>query len=115
MLFAEVVLAHKSWSPRDWENTYIDLPNLLLRVEVPDRSIFKATDAERRLESPKGAQALIDQYCQMYIKGRSFARASGTENAVRVYAEAYSRIETEKLATSVAKVVEDFSTEPAGR
>lgn len=110
LLFAEVVLAHKSWTPENWLNTYIDLPNRLVRVEVQDRSIFKATDAERKLESPKGAQDDIEKLCQLYVKGRSFARASGTEDAVRVYAEAHSKIEAEKLASQVAEVVRKYGT-----
>jgi len=110
MLFAEVVLAHKSWTPENWQNTYIDLPNRLVRVEVHDRSIFKATDAERKLESPKGAQEEIDKLCQMYVQGRAFARASGTEDAVRVYAEAHSKIEAEKLAAQVAEVVRKYGS-----
>ncbi|KAI1628737.1 phosphoacetylglucosamine mutase [Exophiala viscosa] len=108
MLFAEVVLAHKSWTLENWRNTYIDLPNRLVRVEVRDRSIFKTTDAERKLESPKGAQDEIDKFCQMYVKGRAFARASGTEDAVRVYAEAHSKTEAEKLAGQVAEVVRKY-------
>jgi len=108
MLFAEVVLAHKCWSPRDWENTYIDLPNRLVRVEVHDRSIFKTTDAERKLESPRGAQEEINKLQQMYIKGRAFARASGTEDAVRVYAEAHSKTGADKLASQVAEVVQKY-------
>lgn len=115
MLFAEVVLAHKCWGPREWENTYIDLPNRLVKVEVPDRSMFKTTDAERKLEKPEGAQAQIDGFCQMYIKGRAFARASGTEDAVRVYAEAHSRIEADNLATNVAKVVQEYGIDPKTR
>lgn len=108
MLFAEIVLAHKSWTPENWRNTYIDLPNRLVRVEVADRSIFKATDAERKLESPKGAQEEIDKLCHMYVKGRAFARASGTEDAVRVYAEAHSKIESEKLASQVTEVIRKY-------
>lgn len=110
MLFAEVVLAHKSWTPENWRNTYIDLPNRLVRVEVADRSIFKATDAERKLESPKGAQEEIDKLCNMYVKGRAFARASGTEDAVRVYAEAHSKIESEKLASQVTEVIRKYGS-----
>ncbi|KAK7892596.1 Phosphoacetylglucosamine Mutase [Exophiala xenobiotica] len=108
MLFAEVVLAHKCWTLENWRNTYIDLPNRLVRVEVRDRSIFKTTDAERKLESPKGAQDEIDKFCQMYVKGRAFARASGTEDAVRVYAEAHSKTEAEKLAQQVSEVVRKY-------
>ncbi|KAJ9610674.1 Phosphoacetylglucosamine Mutase [Cladophialophora chaetospira] len=108
MLFAEVVLAHKSWTPENWRNTYIDLPNRLVRVVVHDRSIFKAVDAERKLESPAGAQIEIEKLCQLYMKARAFARASGTEDAVRVYAEAYTQTEVEKLAGQVAEVVRKY-------
>ena len=105
MLFAEVVLAHKSWTPENWKNTYIDLPNFLRRVEVPDRRIFVAVDAERKLKSPAGMQEQIDNLVRLYVKGRSFVRASGTEDAVRVYAEAASKTEAGKLANSVEELV----------
>ena len=108
MLIAEVVLAHKCWTPRVWENTYIDLPNQLVRIEVHDRSTFKTGDAERKLISPPGAQDEIDKLQQMFIKGRSFARPSGTEDVMRVYAEAHSRAEVTKLASEVAKVVQKY-------
>ncbi|ETN44149.1 uncharacterized protein HMPREF1541_10699 [Cyphellophora europaea CBS 101466] len=110
LLFAEVVLAHKSWTPENWRNTYIDLPNFLKRVEVPDRRIFKAVDAERKLESPKGMQEEIDGLVRLYDRGRSFVRASGTEDAVRVYAEAGNRTEAGKLASSVEALVKRFAT-----
>jgi phosphoacetylglucosamine mutase len=114
MLFAEVVLAHKSWTPENWFNTYIDLPNRLVRVEVNDRSIFKTTDAERKLVSPPGVQDEIDRLCANYRMGRSFARASGTEDAVRVYAEAHSNHEAESLAKNVAELVKKVGTAPSG-
>ena len=109
-LFAEIVLAHKSWTAENWRNTYIDLPNRLVRVVVDDRSIFKTTDAERRIESPKTAQLDIDTACSLYRKGRAFARPSGTEDAVRVYAEAYTQTEAEKLANQVADIVRLFGS-----
>lgn len=106
MLLVEVILAHKAWSPQEWIATYTDLPSRLVRVEVADRTIFKTTDAERRLESPKNAQNEIDQLQRQYNKGRSFARASGTEDAVRVYAEAASRSEADDLAARVASLIQ---------
>ncbi|KAI4149201.1 MAG: hypothetical protein LQ340_004750 [Diploschistes diacapsis] len=105
MLFVETILAHKGWSPKEWSNTYKDLPNRLVRVEVRDRNIFKAVDAERRLESPPGLQGQIDGLVGKYKSGRSFVRASGTEDAVRVYAEASSRSEADDLATKVTGLV----------
>ena len=105
MLLVEVVLAHKSWSPQEWVSTYTDLPNRLLKVVVNDRNIFEATDAERKLVKPEGVQALIDKEVQKVRQGRSFARASGTEDAVRVYAEAATKAEAEDLARKVAEIV----------
>lgn len=108
MLLVEVILAHKKWGCEQWLSTYQDLPNRLVRVEVADRGIFKAVDAERKLESPKGIQEEIDHLVGKYKSGRSFARASGTEDAVRVYAEASSRGEADDLATKVAAVVKKY-------
>lgn len=105
LLLVEVILAHKGWGPREWDLTYTDLPNRLVRVEVKDRSIFKTVDAERKLESPPGIQGLINALVGKYKNGRSFARASGTEDAVRVYAEAATRGEADDLASKVAGLV----------
>ncbi len=105
MLMVEVILAHKGWSLNDWAMTYIDLPNRLVRVEVKDTGIFHTTDAERRLSHPLGAQDEIDECVKKYTKARSFARASGTENACRVYAEAATRGEADELAKAVARIV----------
>lgn len=107
MLLVEAILAHKKWTPQEWLATYTDLPSRLVKVEVGDRSLFKAYDAERKLESPLGLQKEIDALMSRYNKGRSFARASGTEDAVRVYAEAASRSETDDLATRVANAVHE--------
>ncbi len=105
LLLVEVILATKCWGLKEWDLTYTDLPNRLKRVEVADRNIFKAYDAERKLESPPGLQAQIDALVGKYKNGRSFARASGTEDAVRVYAEAATRGEADDLAQKVEGVV----------
>lgn len=104
-LLVETVLAHKAWGTQEWLNTYTDLPNRLLKVVVNDRNIFKTTDAERKLTSPEGIQAQIDNEVKKFRQGRSFARASGTEDAVRVYAEAATKAEAEDLARKVAEIV----------
>ncbi|OAA49320.1 N-acetylglucosamine-phosphate mutase [Metarhizium rileyi] len=110
MLMVEVVLAHKGWTLKDWAMTYTDLPNRLVRVEVGNKDLFHATDAERRLSHPPGAQDEIDQVVQKYTSARSFARASGTENACRVYAEAATRSEADELANKVAQIVKQFGS-----
>lgn len=91
-------------SPDDWDKAYTDLPNRLIKVVVPDRSIFKTTNAERTLVEPAGLQNKIDELVQRYPKGRSFVRASGTEDAVRVYAEA----DTKENAVELSQLVGDL-------
>ncbi|KAG0649672.1 N-acetylglucosamine-phosphate mutase [Hyphodiscus hymeniophilus] len=102
MLLVETILAHKTWTPREWDLTYVDLPNRLVRVEVADRNMFKTTNAERTLVEPHGVQDQIDALVAKFKDGRSFARASGTEDALRVYAEAATRSEADDLANKVA-------------
>jgi phosphoacetylglucosamine mutase len=110
LLLVETILAHKQWTVKEWLGTYKDLPNRLVRVEVRDRNIFKAVDAERKLEEPKGIQPHIDDLVHKYKDGRSFARASGTEDAVRVYAEAGTRGEADQLAQRVADLVKRYGS-----
>lgn len=87
MLLVEVALYHMSYTVGKWDKLYSDLPNRLVKVKVGDRSAFVTEDAERRLVRPLGLQAKIDQLVQG-TGGRSFVRPSGTEDVVRVYAEA---------------------------
>lgn len=108
MLLVETILAHKAWTPREWDLTYTDLPNRLVRVEVRDRNIFKTTDAERKLTDPHGIQPQIDALVAKFKDGRSFARPSGTEDAMRVYAEAATRSEADDLAAKVSAVIKQY-------
>lgn len=105
-LLAVLIIVHYlQLSPSDWDNKYTDLPNKLVKVIVPDRSIFKTTNAERTLVEPKGMQDKIDELVAKYPNGRSFVRASGTEDAVRVYAEADTKENVEALSASVSELV----------
>jgi phosphoacetylglucosamine mutase len=108
LLMVEVILAHKRWGPKEWDGTYTDLPNRLARIEVSDRTLFKTTDAERRLVEPVGVQEKIDALVGKYKQGRAFVRASGTEDAVRVYSEAAERGEAEELARLVGEIVGQY-------
>jgi len=107
MLLVEVILSHKRYGPLEWDSSYTDLPNRLVKVLVKDKGRYKTTDAERKLSEPEGLQARIDEQVQKYEGGRSFVRASGTEDAVRVYAEASQRKACDDLAFKVAGIVYD--------
>lgn len=95
MLLVETVLLHRALTPAEWDAAYTDLPNRLVKVIVPDRHAFKTTDAERRLVAPVGLQDRVDAVVSRFPNGRSFVRPSGTEDCVRVYAEAASREEAD--------------------
>lgn len=69
--------------------------------------LLSNADAERRCVTPSGLQDAIDAVVQQYPQGRAFARPSGTEDAVRVYAEAASQEQADQLAREVASVVYD--------
>lgn len=108
LLLVLAVLTLKKWSPKDWDLSYTDLPNRLLKVQVKDRLMFKSTDAERKLVTPEGLQAKIDELVKKYPQGRSFVRASGTEDVVRVYAEALTKTQADELALKVSHLLETY-------
>jgi phosphoacetylglucosamine mutase len=110
VLLVEAILAHKSYSGEEWNSLYVDLPNRLVKVVVADRHAFQTEDAERRLVSPKGLQAKVDDLVRRFDGGRSFVRPSGTEDVVRVYAEATIRSQTDG-AYSLIHAVNRFGLE----
>jgi phosphoacetylglucosamine mutase len=57
-----------------------------------------------------GLQDAIDAAVARYAQGRAFARPSGTEDAVRVYAEANTQEAADSLATDVARIVYDLAS-----
>ncbi|KAE8797333.1 phosphoacetylglucosamine mutase [Hordeum vulgare] len=106
MLLVEAVLQHKRWSFQNWCDLYTDLPSKQLKVKVKDRTTIVTTDAERKVCQPSGLQELIDKEVVNYSHGRCFVRPSGTEDVVRVYAEASTVEAADSLAKSVAQHVE---------
>lgn len=74
----------------------------ILKIFLQDRRVITTTDAERKCVTPEGLQTEINNLVSKYNKGRAFVRPSGTEDVVRVYAEAATRKETDKLAAEVA-------------
>lgn len=59
---------------------------------MADRRVIDTTDAERRAVTPAGLQEAIDNLVKKYRQARSFVRPSGTEDVVRVYAEADTQV-----------------------
>ncbi|XP_021922862.1 phosphoacetylglucosamine mutase isoform X2 [Zootermopsis nevadensis] len=109
MLIVETVLHARGWSIEDWEATYTDLPNRQLKVVVKDRRVIETTDAERVCVTPAGLQDQINMLVKNFPNGRSFVRPSGTEDIVRVYAEADTQASADRLALQVASVVHQLA------
>ncbi|XP_058120303.1 phosphoacetylglucosamine mutase [Anopheles ziemanni] len=107
LLLVETVLHAKGWSLNDWLASYTDLPNLLEKVYLADRNVITVTDADRVVVTPEGLQDSINEIVAKFPKGRSFVRPSGTEDIVRVYAEADTRANAVQLAYEVANLVFD--------
>ncbi|TRY90845.1 hypothetical protein DNTS_020870 [Danionella cerebrum] len=105
MMLIEAVLAIRGMSVQDWDSIYTDLPNRQLKVTVSDRRVIDTTDAERRAVTPGGLQDAIDALVKKYKSARAFVRPSGTEDVVRVYAEADSQESADCLAHEVSLAV----------
>ena len=86
---------------------YTDLPSRQLKVRVADRTRIQTTDAERRVSQPLELQTRIDE--TVAPGERSFVRPSGTEDVVRVYAEAATQEKADSLAQRVSQLVFDLA------
>ncbi|XP_036173595.1 phosphoacetylglucosamine mutase isoform X6 [Myotis myotis] len=105
MLVIEAILALKGLTIQQWDALYTDLPNRQLKVKVADRQVISTTDAERKAVTPPGLQEAIDNLVKKYKLSRAFVRPSGTEDIVRVYAEADSQESADSLAHEVSLAV----------
>ncbi|EEB08565.1 N-acetylglucosamine-phosphate mutase [Schizosaccharomyces japonicus yFS275] len=93
------------WNAADWLNMYHDLPNALAKATVRNRFEFVCTDADRRLVKPSGLQQIVDEIMRPYESARAFIRASGTEDAVRVYVEASSQKDVDKMMQAIMELL----------
>lgn len=93
---------------------YVDLPSAQTKHVVPDRSKIKTYDAERRVREPLGLQDDIDAVVQKIGReqfsdklARCFVRPSGTEDCVRIYAEARDAKCVEALTRAVVRAIDE--------
>ncbi|KAK1286086.1 Phosphoacetylglucosamine mutase [Acorus calamus] len=108
LLLVEAILQYLGWSIERWSELYRDLPSRQLKVSVADRNAIVTTNAETTVLKPSGLQELINYETAKYPKGRSFIRPSGTEDVIRVYAEASTQEGADSLAQAVAQHVDCF-------
>ncbi|XP_059441830.1 phosphoacetylglucosamine mutase-like [Corylus avellana] len=108
LLLVEAILQHMGWSIQRWSELYKDLPSRQLKVKVVDRTAVITANAETMVVRPLGIQEAINAETAKYPRGRSFIRPSGTEDVIRVYAEASTQEAADSLANSVARLVDQF-------
>ncbi|KAK4400433.1 Phosphoacetylglucosamine mutase [Sesamum angolense] len=101
LLLVEAILQYMGWSIHKWNELYQDLPSRQLKVKVVDRTAIITANAETTVVRPVGIQEAIDTETAKYPQGRCFIRPSGTEDVVRVYAEASNQEAADNLAHSV--------------
>lgn len=88
---------------------YNELEYVNIKTVVKDKNIFITTEDETRLVHPLEVQSFIDKTIEKFpnCNARCFVRPSGTEDILRIYAEA----ETEKVAVEIADIVKKYLSE----
>ena len=110
LLFVEALLVQKNWSISDWDAIYNDLPSRQTKVKVADRSVIKSDEEDdSKVLAPESLCSALDSALQEYAnkRSRAFVRPSGTEDAVRVFAEADTQQDADALALQFAKLVHE--------
>jgi phosphoacetylglucosamine mutase len=74
-------------------------------VQVSDRHLLRTTCMDTRLESPRELQEAVDAAVATTAARRAFVRPSGTQDVVRVFAEAATQHDADALALKVLQAV----------
>jgi phosphoacetylglucosamine mutase len=112
LFIVDAILYLKDLTCHDWNQIYRDLPSRQCKVKVVDRSVIHTNENETKATQPTNLQPAIDAAMRavatknsVNATPRAFVRPSGTENVVRIYAEAASQKEADALATESAAII----------
>mmetsp|Transcript_28356 Transcript_28356/g.34602 ORF Transcript_28356/g.34602 Transcript_28356/m.34602 type:complete len:193 (-) Transcript_28356:1216-1794(-) len=108
-LAVEAILHIEKMSISDWSKIYTDLPSRQLKVKVKDRTAIKTIQDESKTTAPADLQPKIDEIVSDYENGRAFVRPSGTEDVVRIYAEATTQELADELALKICQAAYDMA------
>ena len=92
-----------------WHGIYTDLPSKQTKIAVARKDHIICSEDEMVVTSPVAMQD--DLNAAMLAVGsmsRCFVRPSGTENVVRVYAEAPTKEDADKLAALAGDIVRKY-------
>lgn len=117
MLFVDAILYLRGWDLSTWAKLYADMPSKQAKVKVVDRTVISTNDNETAATAPEALQSALQaamdamaaqEKVESGPKPRCFVRPSGTEDAVRVYAEANSQRGADSLASEAMILVHKF-------
>lgn len=77
---------------------YTDLYSRQTKVPATNKSLIRCSEDETRVIHPIELQNDLDQAMNSIPSGRCFVRPSGTEDYVRIYAEATTQADADRLA-----------------
>lgn len=99
------LLTRRSISLANWMALYDERCVANAKVCVRDKAIVRTIDFDRKVAAPDALRERIVRICEHGV--RAFVRPSGTEDVVRVFAEADSQDAADRAAVEIARAVYD--------
>lgn len=93
---------------KQWNALYTELPSKQVKLAVADKSKLKCSEDETYLVEPASLQAKLNEAMASVNNGRCFVRPSGTEDVVRIYAEASTKEEVEVVVAKSREAINAF-------
>lgn len=110
-LFIQLAMRVLRLSYEDVLGFYEELPyvNATFPIPASKRGVLRArSDNDAVLEEPLELQRLVEKAAGKVLGARAFIRPSGTEPLCRIYAEAPSEEQANKLAADIADCIKQF-------
>ena len=107
LLMLESIMRDLNMTVADFAAIYLENPSRMYKAVVKDRTQFKTIWDESRLTQPLALQETIDMLVAQVGGGKAFVRPSGTEDILRIYAEASTSENVETLGNAILKEIEE--------
>ena len=105
MLFVLAALEVLDIDLHQWIELYTDLPSKQVKIPCKNKNLIKCSSDESRVSEPPKLQEELDIAMTSIDMGRCFIRPSGTEDVVRIYAEAGTKDDTELLTNMAIDIL----------
>ncbi|XP_063728043.1 phosphoacetylglucosamine mutase-like isoform X2 [Symsagittifera roscoffensis] len=113
LLLVVSCLNYLEWGLKEWSGIYQEWLSKLTKAKVKDRYLLKVTNADRTIVEPEGMQSELNKLIESVnersskpeVKARCFIRPSGTEDIVRIYAEASSESDLNEIIIGAENLI----------